>query len=53
MMEHYPDLKKDQTVELEGYEFKLESIEQGFMRWFIVTPIKKDEEKDDQSSEEK
>ena len=36
MMEHYPNLKKDESVELEGYIFKLDSIEQGFMRWFIV-----------------
>lgn len=39
MMEHYPDLKKDESVELEGFEFKLEEIEQGFMRWFIVKPL--------------
>ncbi len=45
MMEHYPDLKKDQTVDLEGFEFKLDSIEQGFMRWFIVKPIKKEDKK--------
>lgn len=36
MMEHYPNLKQNQTVDFEGYHFKLESIEQGFMRWFIV-----------------
>ncbi len=49
MMEHYPNLKKDESVDLEGYNFKLESIEQGFMRWFIVKPV----EKDDDDSEEK
>lgn len=38
MMEHYPDLKKDESIQLEGFEFKLDSIEQGFMRWFIVKP---------------
>ncbi|WEV43269.1 hemolysin family protein [Lactobacillus sp. ESL0684] len=36
MMEHYPDLKEDETVEFEGFEFKLEKVEQGFMRWFVV-----------------
>ena len=49
MIEHYPNLKKDESVELEGYIFKLDSIEQGFMRWFIVKPV----EKDDDDSEEK
>ena len=49
MMEHYPNLKKHESVELEGYIFKLDSIEQGFMRWFIVKPV----EKDDDDSEEK
>lgn len=49
MMEHYPNLKKDESIELEGYIFKLDSIEQGFMRWFIVKPV----EKDDDDSEEK
>lgn len=38
MMEHYPDLKKDESIQLEGFEFKLDSVEQGFMRWFIVKP---------------
>ncbi|WEV51521.1 hemolysin family protein [Lactobacillus sp. ESL0731] len=42
MMEHYPDLKKDEAVELEGFSFKLDSIEQGFMRWFIVKPVVKE-----------
>ncbi|WEV71244.1 hemolysin family protein [Lactobacillus sp. ESL0785] len=42
MMEHYPDLKKDEAVEFGGFEFKLDSIEQGFMRWFIVKPLAKD-----------
>ncbi|MDF7639216.1 hemolysin family protein [Lactobacillus sp. ESL0791] len=36
MMEHYPDLQKGETVELEGYAFTLDTIEQGFMRWFTV-----------------
>ncbi|KRK08865.1 hypothetical protein FC52_GL000566 [Lactobacillus pasteurii DSM 23907 = CRBIP 24.76] len=49
MMEHYPDLKKDESVEFEGFEFKLDNIEQGFMRWFIVKAL--DQEKDDQSEE--
>ena len=48
MMEHYPDLKKNETVELENFEFKLESIEQGFMRWFVVKQLDKK-----QKSEEK
>ena len=39
MMEHYPDLKKGEKVKLEGFEFKLDDIEQGFMRWFIVKNI--------------
>jgi len=43
MMEHYPDLKKNETVELENFEFKLESIEQGFMRWFMVKRLDKDQ----------
>lgn len=38
MMENYPDLKQDETVSFEGFDFKLDSIEQGFMRWFIVKP---------------
>lgn len=38
MMEHYPDLKKGDSITIEGYNFKLDSIEQGFMRWFIVKP---------------
>ncbi|MGQ5708991.1 hemolysin family protein [Lactobacillus sp. PSON] len=46
MMEHYPNLKKDETVDLEGYTFKLENIEQGFMRWFIVTPPEKEKKTD-------
>lgn len=50
MMEHYPNLKKDETVDLEGYTFKLENIEQGFMRWFIVTAP---EDKAEQSETEK
>ena len=42
MMEHYPDLKKGEKVELEGFEFKLDDIEQGFMRWFIVKAVAKE-----------
>lgn len=42
MMEHYPDLKKGEKVELEGFEFKLDDIEQGFMRWFIVKTVAKE-----------
>ncbi|MBA1392710.1 CBS domain-containing protein, partial [Lactobacillus sp. XV13L] len=38
MMEHYPDLKKNESVELEGFRFTLDSTEQGFMRWFVVKP---------------
>ena len=54
MMEHYPNLKKGESVELEGYKFVLDSIEQGFMRWFIVEPIKKNKKADsDQSKTEK
>ena len=57
MMEHYPNLKKGESVELEGYKFVLDNIEQGFMRWFIVEPIKKDKKADsadsDQSKKEK
>ena len=49
MMEHYPDLKKGEKVKLEGFEFKLDDIEQGFMRWFIVKNIN---EKAKESQEE-
>ena len=49
MMEHYPDLKKGEKVKLEGFEFKLDDIEQGFMRWFIVKNIN---EKAQESQEE-
>lgn len=41
MMEHYPDLKKGDSVELEGYKFTVEDIEQGFLRWFIVEKLPK------------
>ena len=51
-MEHYPNLKKGESIELEGYKFTLDSIEQGFMRWFIVEPIKDKDQKDDQSKDE-
>lgn len=51
MMEHYPNLKKDESVDLEGYNFKLESIEQGFMRWFIVKPL--DDEEIEEKTEQK
>ena len=44
MMEHYPDLKKGEKVELEGFEFKLDDIEQGFMRWFIVKAVDHEKE---------
>ncbi len=36
MMEHYPDLKKGDSVTVEGYKFEVAEIEQGFMRWFNV-----------------
>ena len=36
MMERYPDLKKGESIELEGFRFTLDDIQQGFMRWFIV-----------------
>ena len=52
MMEHYPNLKKGESIELEGYKFTLDSIEQGFMRWFIVEPIKDKDQKGDQSKDE-
>lgn len=39
MMEHYPDLKKGDVVKLEGYQFVVADIEQGFLRWFIVKKI--------------
>ncbi len=39
MMEHYPDLTKGKSVTLEGYKFKLTSVEQGFMRWFAVEKL--------------
>ena len=35
-MERYPDLKKGESIELEGFRFTLDDIQQGFMRWFIV-----------------
>lgn len=53
MMEHYPNLKKDESVELEGYIFKLDSIEQGFMRWFIVKPVEKDDDDSEEKTEQK
>lgn len=57
MMEHYPNLKKGESVDLEGFKFKLVNIEQGFMRWFLVSKIAKDTDKkaadSDQNSEEK
>ena len=44
-------------VDLEGFKFKLVNIEQGFMRWFLVSKIAKDTDKkaadSDQNSEEK
>lgn len=51
MMEHYPNLKKGESIDLEGYNFKLESIEQGFMRWFIVKPL--DDEEIEEKTEQK
>ena len=58
MMEHYPNLKKGESVELEGFNFKLVNIEQGFMRWFIVSKLNKDSnsanlQDSDQNSKEK
>ncbi len=58
MMEHYPNLKKGESVELEGFNFKLVNIEQGFMRWFIVSKLDKDSnsanlQDSDQNSKEK
>lgn len=44
MMEHYPNLKKGQKIELENFEFELENIEQGFMRWFVVKKLDKNKE---------
>lgn len=41
MMEHYPNLKQGEDVELEGFDFKLASVEQGFMRWFTVSKVEK------------
>ena len=40
MMEHYPDLEQGQSIEFGGFKFKLNSVEQGFMRWFIVSKLK-------------
>ena len=48
MMEHYPNLKKGESVDLEGFKFKLVNIEQGFMRWFLVSKIAKDTDKKQQ-----
>lgn len=39
MMEHYPDLEKDASVELGGFKFTLTNVEQGFMRWFVVEQV--------------
>ncbi|KRM50559.1 transport protein [Lactobacillus jensenii DSM 20557] len=39
MMEHYPDLKKGDSVTVEGYKFEVAEIEQGFMRWFNVEKL--------------
>lgn len=39
MMEHYPDLEKDASVEFEGFKFTLTNVEQGFMRWFVVEKL--------------
>lgn len=57
MMEHYPNLKKGESVDLEGFKFKLVNIEQGFMRWFLVSKIARNTDKkaadSDQNKEEK
>ncbi|GHV98340.1 transporter [Lactobacillus nasalidis] len=44
MMERYPDLKKEESIELEGYRFTLADIQQGFMRWFIVEELNTDDQ---------
>lgn len=43
MMENHSDLAKGDKIELEGYEFELVDIEQGFMRWFNVVKLKGDQ----------
>lgn len=53
MMEHYPDLKKGSSIDLDGYKFVLDNIEQGFMRWFIVSPISQENDDSDQSNDKK
>ena len=55
MMEHYPNLTEGQSVEFGGFNFKLNSVEQGFMRWFIVSRIseKDNAKKDNLDSKDK
>lgn len=56
MMEHYPNLEQGQSVEFEGFKFELASVEQGFMRWFIVSKVDantKSEKESDSSSDKK
>ena len=36
MMEQHPNLKVDDKINFDGFEFKLSEIEQGFMQWFEV-----------------
>ena len=53
-MERYPDLKKEESIELEGFRFTLDDIQQGFMRWFIVEgPKTNDQAKKEESDSEK
>lgn len=53
MMEHYPNLEQGQSVDFEGFNFKLESVEQGFMRWFIVSKVDKNGHLDQSENQEK
>lgn len=39
-MENNSDLKVNQTIKLDHYEFKLTEVEHGFMNWFRVTRLK-------------
>lgn len=39
-MENNSDLKVNQTIKLDHYEFKLTEVEHGFMNWFSVTRLK-------------
>lgn len=40
LMENNSDLKVNQTIKLDHYEFKLTEVEHGFMNWFSVTRLK-------------